>query len=69
MEIMQFGVMQTPALVINEKVVLSGRLPNDKELKKFINTIINNQYENKNQHCNINHIFIIVDKFWPVSAN
>ena len=37
MEIMQFGVMRTPALVINEKVVLSGRLPNDKELKSLLN--------------------------------
>ena len=36
MEIMQFGVMRTPALVINEKVVLSGRLPNDKELKTLL---------------------------------
>ena len=33
MQIMQYGVMQTPALVINGKVVISGRLPNDKELK------------------------------------
>ncbi len=36
MEIMQFGVMQTPALVINGKVVLSGRLPNSKELKNIL---------------------------------
>lgn len=36
MEIMQFGVMQTPALVINGKVVLSGRLPNEKELKSLL---------------------------------
>ncbi len=36
MEIMQFGVMRTPALVIDDKVVLSGRLPNDKELKSLL---------------------------------
>ena len=36
MQIMQYGVMQTPALVINGKVVLSGRLPNDKELKSLL---------------------------------
>ncbi len=36
MQIMQFGVMQTPALVINGKVVLSGRLPNDTELKNLL---------------------------------
>ena len=35
-EIMQFGVMQTPALVINGKVVLSGRLPKDQELKSLL---------------------------------
>ena len=36
MEIMQFGVMHTPALVIDGKVVLSGRLPKDKELKSLL---------------------------------
>ena len=40
LKIMQFGVMSTPGLVINQKVVLSGRLPNVKELEEII---INNQ--------------------------
>jgi small redox-active disulfide protein 2 len=35
-QIMQYGVMRTPALVIDGKVVLSGRLPNDSELKSFL---------------------------------
>ena len=35
-KIMQYGVMRTPGLVINEKVVLTGRLPNIAELKKLI---------------------------------
>lgn len=35
-KIMQFGVMSTPALVINQKVVLSGRLPSAAELKEII---------------------------------
>ena len=35
-KIMQYGVMRTPALVVNEKVVLSGRLPNPKELKELL---------------------------------
>ncbi len=36
MQIIQYGVMNTPALVINGKVVLSGRLPNEKELKDLL---------------------------------
>jgi len=35
-QIMQFGVMQTPALVINGKVVVSGRLPSNNELKALL---------------------------------
>ena len=36
LKIMQFGVMSTPALVIDKKVVLSGRLPSATELKEII---------------------------------
>jgi len=35
-EIMKFGVMSTPALVINDKVVMSGSLPSKKELVQLI---------------------------------
>lgn len=35
-KIMQYGVMHTPALVIDGKVVVSGRLPNEKELKNLL---------------------------------
>ena len=35
-KIMQFGVMSTPGLVINEKVVLSGRLPSTSELSEIL---------------------------------
>jgi small redox-active disulfide protein 2 len=34
--IMGYGVMTTPALVIDEKVVLSGRLPTISDLKEII---------------------------------
>jgi len=34
--IMNYGVMTTPALVINEKVVLKGRLPSAEELRKLL---------------------------------
>lgn len=36
MKIMEYGVMHTPALVVNEKVVLSGRVPSQKEIKELI---------------------------------
>lgn len=35
-KIMQYGVMRTPALVINGKVMLSGRLPDRDELKNLL---------------------------------
>ena len=34
--IMNYGVMSTPALVINGKVVLKGRVPSADELKKLL---------------------------------
>lgn len=36
-KIMSFGIMRTPGLVINNKVVLSGRVPAVSELKDIIN--------------------------------
>ncbi|HPR61443.1 MAG TPA: thioredoxin family protein [Prolixibacteraceae bacterium] len=35
-EIMNYGVMTTPALVINNKVVVKGRVPLKDEIKKLI---------------------------------
>lgn len=35
-DIMQFGVMMTPALVIDGTVVLKGRLPNEDELTSLL---------------------------------
>lgn len=35
-KIMSYGVMQTPALVINEKVTISGRVPSITELKELL---------------------------------
>jgi len=37
MDIMNYGVMRTPGLVIDGKVVVSGRLPSAEEIKKFLN--------------------------------
>lgn len=36
MKIMEYGVMRTPGLVINDKVVFSGRLPSAKELNEIL---------------------------------
>jgi len=36
MKIMAYGIMHTPALVIDGKVVASGRVPNEKELKTLL---------------------------------
>ena len=35
-KIMEYAVMRTPALVINEKVVLSGQVPKINELKTML---------------------------------
>ncbi len=36
MDIMSYSVIKTPALVINNKVILSGRIPSENELKKIL---------------------------------
>lgn len=35
-QIMQFGVMTTPALVVDGKIVVKGRVPGVDEIKKLI---------------------------------
>ena len=36
MKIMEYGVMTTPALVVDDKVVLKGRIPSINEISKLI---------------------------------
>ncbi|OGS19967.1 MAG: hypothetical protein A2252_01595 [Elusimicrobia bacterium RIFOXYA2_FULL_39_19] len=36
-DIMKYNVMMTPALVINGKVVATGRIPSKEEIKKWMN--------------------------------
>ncbi len=35
-EIMNYGVMATPALVVDGKVVVKGRVPSAKEIREFL---------------------------------
>lgn len=35
-EIMKYGVMSTPALVVDEKVKVMGKVPSSKDIKKFL---------------------------------
>jgi len=35
-KIIEYGIMATPGLVINGKVMCSGKLPNKEELRKWI---------------------------------
>lgn len=35
-EIMKYGVMSTPALVVDEKVKVMGKVPNSEEIKKYL---------------------------------
>ncbi|KPL72871.1 thioredoxin family protein [Leptolinea tardivitalis] len=37
-EIMKYPILSTPALVINEKVVASGRIPSENEIKGWLNS-------------------------------
>lgn len=42
-EIMRYGVTRTPALVIDEKVVMSGKLPTYTELKELLSNLKNSE--------------------------
>lgn len=37
MQIMEYNVLSTPAVIINEKLVVFGRIPNKEEILNFIN--------------------------------
>jgi small redox-active disulfide protein 2 len=35
-DIMRYGVMKTPALVVDEKVKIMGRVPSPEEIKEYL---------------------------------
>jgi hypothetical protein len=37
MDIMKYNILRTPGLVLDEKVVLSGRVPTINEVKNLLN--------------------------------
>jgi small redox-active disulfide protein 2 len=36
-KIIEYGILSTPGLVVDEKIVISGRVPGIEEIKKLIN--------------------------------
>ena len=44
-KIMEYPILRTPGLVINEKLVVSGRVPTKAEVATFITTAMANQEE------------------------
>ena len=36
-DIMKYGVMSTPALVVDEKVKVMGKVPSSEDIKKYLN--------------------------------
>ncbi len=36
MEIMSYGIMSTPALIVDNEVIVKGRVPTESELKKLL---------------------------------
>lgn len=39
-EMMQYNIMSTPGLVINEKLVSSGRIPSEAEITTFVTSAL-----------------------------
>lgn len=40
MDIMTYDIMTTPAVVVNEKVVVKGRVPSKQEILTFLNEVV-----------------------------
>jgi small redox-active disulfide protein 2 len=43
-EIMKYPILSTPGLVINDKVVASGRIPSEAEITNFLTTALSEMH-------------------------
>jgi len=50
-DIMNYDVMSTPAVVINEKVIIKGRIPTINEVKEFLNKEDENCCKDTDSSC------------------
>ncbi len=50
-DIMNYDVMSTPAVVINEKVIIKGRIPTINEVKEFLNKEDENCCNDSDSSC------------------
>ena len=50
-DIMAYDVMSTPAVVIDEKVIIKGRVPSVEEVKSFIGSNDDDYCNNVNDSC------------------
>lgn len=46
MKYLEYGLIATPGLVINEKLVSGGRIPSPEEIKNWLETVILNEKGN-----------------------
>ena len=53
MDIMEYDVMSTPAVVIDEKIMVKGRVPSKDEVKKLLSNpfVIGLSDDNKDESC------------------
>ena len=42
-EIMNYNIISTPAIVVDGNVIVKGRVPNEKELKLYLRELLNNK--------------------------
>jgi len=48
-KIMQYPILMTPGLVINEKVVMSGKVPSKAEVERYIMNALDAENKEKNK--------------------